>query len=258
MKKMLLSFCLAGCLALGAATALAQKVPPKIINHPLPGYPKELTNTGLDGVVEVDVLIKADGSVGNPQLGMATHRAFGKAAIAVISTWQFQPATIDGAAVDMEVTIPFHFVPPFEQVINAIAKRVVFVDLPQPPVGEKDFPARKLKVNKPAKPVIPRALAGTDLDEKVRVKFVIAPDGSTLNPVALDAKHKELEGPAVSAVALMSFAPCLVDGKPAYVEATATLQFTSPRRGSGGFDEPFGPPGSGGGRGGGGGNDKGD
>jgi TonB family protein len=234
MKKMLRSFRLAGCLVLGAVTVLAQKVPPKVITHPLPGYPNELTNTGQDGVAEVDVLIKADGSVGNPRLGMATHRAFGKAAMAVITTWQFQPATVGGAPVDMEVTVPFHFVPPVDQVINAIAKRVVFVDLPQPPVSEKDFPAKKLKVTKAAKPVIPPALAGTGLDEKVQVKFVIAPDGSTLNPIALDAKHKELEGLAVVAVALMSFAPCLVDGKPAYVEATTTVQFTSPPRGSGG------------------------
>lgn len=251
MKKSLLPFCLAGCLALGTASALAQKVDPKPVNTPSPGYPEALTDTGLNGVVEVDLTVKADGSVADAQLGMATHRAFGRAALAAVAVWRFEPGTLDGAPVDRKVSIPFRFAAPFEQVINASAKRKVFAALPEPALTDKDYPTKKLKVKKPARPIYPRALAGSDIEEKVQVKFVVAPDGTTLNPTVVGAKHKEFEAPAIQAVALMSYEPPLKDGKPVYVETTMTLPFANERPDFGGGRGGGG--GMGGGRGGGGG-----
>lgn len=255
MNKTLLPFCFAACLTLGSATALAQRVPPKLITPVSPGYPQELTDTGMNGRAEIDVTVKADGSVADPQLGMATHRAFGKAAMGVVTGWHFQPGTVDGAPADMRVGIPFNFAAPFDQTINALAKRKVFVDsLPEPAVNEKDFPAKKLKVKRPARGRVPGSLAGSEIDEKVQVKLVVAPDGSTLNPTvpAGVAKHKELESPAIQAVALMSFEPPKKDGKAVYVETTYAVEFTTERRGGGGEGGGFGGGGFGGGRGGGG------
>ena len=80
--------------------------------------------------------------------------------------------------------------------------------------------------------------AGNFIEEKVQVKFVVAPDGTTLNPaLAAPPKHKEFEPAAIQAVALMSYEPPLKDGKPVYVEATTTLNFTNERPdfGDGGF-----------------------
>lgn len=255
MKKTLLPFCFAACFALGSATVLAQKADPKPVSTPLPGYPEALTDTGLNGLAEVDLTVKADGSIADVQLGMATHRAFGKAAMAVVANWKFQPGTQDGAPVDRRMSVPFRFNAPFTQTINAVAKRKVFVDsFPETAVSEKDFPAKKLKAKRPARGMIPPSLARAEIDEKVQVKFVVSPEGLPLNPTvpAGGAKHKELEPAAIQAVALMSFEPPKKDGKAVYVETTYAVEFTSERpRGGGGGD--FGGGGFGGGRGGGGG-----
>lgn len=260
MKKILFQLWVTGLVALLPIAVHAQKVAPKAEAAPSPGYPEELTDTGLNGQAEVDFTVKADGSVGDAQLAMATHRAFGRAALAVIKNWHFQPGTRDGAPVDTRVSIPFKFAAPFEQTINARAQRKVWVAVSEPTVSEKDFPAKKLKVKRPARTAIPRSLAAANVDEKVMVKFVVGPDGRTFNPaVAAPAKHKELEPLAIEAVALMSFEPPVKDGKPVFVETTYPVEFRQERRGGGGgggFDGGgFGGGGFGGGgsRGGGGG-----
>jgi TonB family protein len=254
-KLRLVSF--AFCLVLGLSAARAQKVEPKLIEAPSPGYPEELTDTGLSGAAEVDITVKADGTVADAQLAMANHRAFGRAAMVAVTAWRFEPGTRDGTPVDMRVTVPFRFAAPFEQQINAAAKRKVFIPLPEPALTAKDYGA-KLKVKKPARPVYPRALAGSDAEEKIQVSFVIAPDGTTLNPAIVGTPaHKEFLSPAIQAVAGMTYEPLQKDGKGVYVETTTTVAFSDERAnrgdsgGSGGGRG--GKGGGGGGRGGGGG-----
>jgi TonB family protein len=240
-------------MALGTATALAQKADPKPISTPSPGYPESLTDTGLSGAAEVDITVKADGTVTSPELAMATHRAFGRAAMTAVAEWKFEPGTQDGAPVARRVSIPFRFTAPLDQQINASVKRKVFATLPEPALNQKDF-GGKLKVKKSARLVYPRALVGSDVEEKVQVNFVVAPDGTTLNPSVIGVKHKEFEIPALQAAAQMTYEPPVKDGKPVYVETTTTLNFVNERADFGGGGGGGGRGGrGGGGRGGGGG-----
>ena len=57
-----LRLCLAGWLLLAPALLSAQRVSPKPLAMPSPGYPEELTDTGFNGAAEVDFAVKADGS----------------------------------------------------------------------------------------------------------------------------------------------------------------------------------------------------
>ena len=238
-------------LTLCPLVGFSQKVDPKPVSTPSPGYPESLTDTGISGIAEVDLIVKADGSVANPELAMATHRAFGRAAMAAVGSWKFEPGMLDGAPVDRKVAIPFRFQAPLEQQINASVKRKVFVALTEPVLAQKEF-GGKLKVKRDARPIYPRALAGSDVEEKVTVKFVVAPDGTTLNPVVVGAKHKEFEGPAMQAIAQMSYEPPTTkDGKAVYVETTKAIEFAN--SGGGGDFGGGGGRGGRGGRGGGGG-----
>ncbi len=233
-------------LALAPLSALAQKTSPKAIESPSPAYPEELTDTGTDGRAEVDIIVKADGTVAEPTLGMATHRAFGKSAMAAVKSWKFQAATRDGTAVDTRVSIPFVFNAPFEQQINAMAKRKVFVALPAPALTQQEF-GGKLKVKTPARPQYPR-IRGERSNEKVEVKFVVGPDGLTLNPTVVGTPRKEFGPAAIQAVARTVYDPPKKNGQPVYVETTTTIKFTDERGGGGGDGGDVG-----GGRGGGGG-----
>jgi TonB family protein len=244
-----LRLCLAGWLLLAPALLSAQRTNPKPLATTSPGYPEELTDTGLSGAAEVDFTVKADGTIADVELAMANHRAFGRAALAAVKSWKFEPGTRDGAAADVRVTQKFQFAAPFEQQVNALARRKVFAAIAEPVLTEKEFPAKKLKVKRPARPMYPRALASSGVEENVQVRFIVAPDGTTLNPKVVAAKHREFEAPAVQAVALMSYEPPQKDGKAVYVETTTTVKFTNERPDFGGG---FGGGGRGGGRGGGG------
>ena len=253
MKQILTACTILAAAWLGATSALAQRVAPKLLNATSPQYPEELTDTGMNGMAEVDVTVKSDGTVADPQLAMATHRAFGRAAMAAVTAWKFEPGQRDGAVVDMKVSIPFRFGAPPEQLVNAAARRKVFAALPEPALTLKDY-GSKLKVKRAARPVYPRGVANADSDVTVTVNFVVAPDGTTLNPVVAANTPKDFVIPAQQAIALMAYEPPLKAGKPVYVEATTKLEFTNERGGGGDFG---GRGGGGGGRGGGGGGGRG-
>lgn len=226
-------------LALAPLSALAQKTPPKPLpENASPGYPEELTDTGVSGRAEVDVIVKSDGSVAEPALAMATHRAFGRLALAAAKTWKFQPAKLNGEPIEVRVTLPFIFNAPFEQEVNATAHRKVFQKLATPALTQAEF-GGKLKVKKQARPMYPR-IRGEHPDTKVEVKFVVSPDGKTVNPTIVGEPKKEFIEPAIMAVSQMQYDAPTKNGQGVYVEASTTLKFTD----DGGF---------GGGRGGGGG-----
>ena len=229
MHKSLMCCILFAC----ASVSDAQTISPKPLNAPSPGYPEELIDTGFSGRAEVDVTVKTDGTVTDAQLGMATHRAFGRAAMAAVKAWKFEPGQRDGVVADARVSIPFQFSAPLDQQVNALAKRKVFMALPEPALTQKDY-GKKLKVTRPARPVYPRGMAGPSRDVTVQVNFIVAPDGRTLNPSVAGNPPPEFVAPALLAVAQMAYAPPLKNGAGVYVETTTKLEFTNERGGFGG------------------------
>jgi TonB family protein len=235
----------------------AAKTDPSPVHTPSPAYPAALTDTGLGGTATIDLLVRADGSVADARVKSADHEAFGEAALAALKGWQFAPATLDGVPVERRVSVPVKFAAPVTQQLNARLKRKVFQEIPDRVLSPKEY-GRKLKAKKPPRPVYPAAAKGAQAS--VQVKFVVAPDGSTLNPEILGKPPREFLLPAVLAVASAVYEPPVKDGKGVYVEMTTKLAFQPPQRakragggGGGGFGGgDFGGGGFGGGGGGGG------
>ncbi|OHE88253.1 MAG: hypothetical protein A3G75_15285 [Verrucomicrobia bacterium RIFCSPLOWO2_12_FULL_64_8] len=222
---LLLSFLM---LAAGPALAAdATKTNPKAVAMPSPGYPAELTDTGKAGVAVMEFVVKADGSVGDIVVKSADHPAFGAAATEVLGQWKFEPGTRNGEPADMKVSLPMKFTPPVEQLINAAFKRKVFLKLTEPALSQKDY-GKKLKVKKNAAPEYPRQLRGKAVDAKVEVQFVVAPDGTTVNPKIVGDVRKEFVTPSINAVVKTIYEPPVKDGKPVYVEMSRTLKFSEP------------------------------
>jgi len=220
------------CAFVSAAGALAQtpaRTNPKPVGTPLPAYPEALFDTGKSGGASIDVLVKADGSVADARVKSADDDAFAVAAMAVVGNWRFEPGTREGVAADMRVVIPFKFAAPAEQQLNVIFKRKVYQKLTEPVLEAKDY-GQKLKLKTEAPPVYPRALAGSGTVEKVQVTFVVAPDGTTLNPVITGQPRKEFILSALTAVVHSVYEPPVKDGKGVYVSASRTLRIEPPAR----------------------------
>ena len=74
-----------------------------------PAYPLELMRQNVGGTVILYGVIHADGTVGSVRVLRSVDERLDQFASEAIAKWQFQPATKNGAAVDVEATfwIPF-------------------------------------------------------------------------------------------------------------------------------------------------------
>lgn len=75
-----------------------------------PAYPLELMRQNVGGTVILYGIIHADGTVGSVRVLRSVDERLDRFAREAIAKWQFQPATKNGAPVDVEATflIPFH------------------------------------------------------------------------------------------------------------------------------------------------------
>ncbi len=100
-------------LALMAALALAQEVPPRVVERAVPEFPAEAQQAGIDGPVTVQIDVDATGTITAVTVLSSPHSLLTLAAER--AAWQLDvaPATIDGAAVDgiLEYTFRFELMP---------------------------------------------------------------------------------------------------------------------------------------------------
>jgi TonB family protein len=75
-----------------------------------PAYPLELMRQNVGGTVILYGVIHTDGTVSNIRVLRSVDDQLDQFARKAIAKWQFQPATKNGAPVDVEATfwIPFH------------------------------------------------------------------------------------------------------------------------------------------------------
>ena len=96
----------------GVYSLKAVDVRPVVTRQVEPDYPREL-GAILSGSALVVFTVRANGKVTDASVVSADDVLFGEAAIAAISKWRFQPAQLNGAAVDCRMTLPFVFDSPY-------------------------------------------------------------------------------------------------------------------------------------------------
>ncbi|MBI5556770.1 MAG: energy transducer TonB [Deltaproteobacteria bacterium] len=85
------------------ASPLYQKNPP-------PDYPPLARKRGLEGTVQLDVLVNRDGSVQQVRLGQTSgHSLLDGAAVSAVEKWLFQPGQKGDETIDMWVRVPIRF-----------------------------------------------------------------------------------------------------------------------------------------------------
>ena len=78
-----------------------------------PEYPKMSLRLGEQGTVVLTVIVKSDGSAGDVEVKSTSgFTRLDRAAADAVKTWRFNPATIDGKAVDKSYEVPITFKPP--------------------------------------------------------------------------------------------------------------------------------------------------
>ena len=68
---------------------------------------------GEQGTVVLTVMVKSDGSASDVEVKSSSGVArLDRAAAEAVKTWRFNPATVDGKAIDKSYEVPITFKPP--------------------------------------------------------------------------------------------------------------------------------------------------
>ena len=84
---------------------------PMAIKKVDPAYPLQLMRENVAGTVILYAVIHADGTVGDVRILRGVDERLDRFAAEAVAKWQFQPATKDGAPVDVEATFQIPFRP---------------------------------------------------------------------------------------------------------------------------------------------------
>lgn len=209
----------------------ATLTPVQLIEGAKPIYPPALKEQAEQGTAKVRMVVDETGTVIEADVESATHPEFGEAAVVAVKQWKFRPARDETGPVSQTVVVPIQFTLSFEEKINSAMGRDVYVNLDQ--LTDKVYHAKR-DLNQKFKPlgnniwrgIYPKELKGSGTTEKVRVDYVITPEGRAVNPDIKNIKNKEFFVPAIIKVAQYQFEPIMVDGKAVYVQEFFTVNFT--------------------------------
>lgn len=88
----------------------ATVVPPVPSHNPPPEYPASARRAGLEGRVEIEVVVSASGEPTSVRIRESSgHRALDEAAASAVWSWRFTPATRRGRPVEHSLVVPFRF-----------------------------------------------------------------------------------------------------------------------------------------------------
>jgi protein TonB len=92
-----------------AAAKATSQWTPKIIAMRNPVYPFELRKRGVQAVVIVEYIVKADGSVLIERVLNSPDSLFDTAIIRAATEWRFEPNIVDGRPVNTRMRVPITF-----------------------------------------------------------------------------------------------------------------------------------------------------
>ncbi len=197
-------------------------------------YPALKVKEPIAGTAVVQFTVGVDGKATQPVVKSADDKAFGRAVIAVLPDWEFQPATVDGAPVAKKVSIPFQFKPNPQDMLNRAFGRIVFKKLEGKSISMRELGKRPTLKGRPGVSY-PKSKQGSGEEKTVRVSFVIGKDGKTYNPEVLDKVENVWKLAAISTISRREFEPVKKNGKSQLVEVTFPIRFTeNPQQGRGG------------------------
>ena len=84
---------------------------PAVLRKVDPAYPLQIMRENVSGTVILYAVIHADGTVGNIRILRSVDDRLDRFASQAVARWQFQPATKDGAPIDVEATFQIPFRP---------------------------------------------------------------------------------------------------------------------------------------------------
>lgn len=82
---------------------------PAVVSETKPAYPPEAKAARIEGSVGLDCVVLPNGLVGDVQVTRSLDPALDAEAVRALRQWRFDPGTVDGRAVPVQVTVEMTF-----------------------------------------------------------------------------------------------------------------------------------------------------
>ena len=83
--------------------------PPRLLAEVKPDYPDAARRRGLEGQVEMEIVVRRDGSVGDVRILKGLSSELNDRAAQAVRQWRFAPARRQGEPVDVIVEVSVEF-----------------------------------------------------------------------------------------------------------------------------------------------------
>ena len=194
-----------------------------------PLYPSFMRRAGLIGSVTIDFVVDTNGQVINPYVIESNNPWFERPVIDAILQWKFQPALQAGHPVNVEARQIFEFtlengeVPELWTVTKSKEQDKLPLalqwDTPPTPVSTMF-------------PVYPLEQLQTDVEGRVRISYIVGPDGRVVAAKPLEATTPEFGLAVLAMIDAWRFHPAKKkDGTLAYAKLTTEYAFRTNGRG---------------------------
>lgn len=192
-----------------------------------PTYPEKARRAGIQGEVWLDVIVRADGTVGNVLVGQSLDTVFGldQAAIVAVRQWQYPPLT-DGRASRPPLRVVVPFLLP-----NAApaAPRVVAEEFDDSALRPTRNDPRVVapKPRRPVPPTYTSAGLRAKIVGQIEIEAVVLADGTVgqVRVVKSLDKATGLDDQALGAAREWTFEPGTLDGTPVPMIVSLVLAF---------------------------------
>lgn len=165
-----------------------------------PEYPEAAKKGKLEGSVEVDLVVGADGKVERAEIQHSTSEVFNEAALSAVRRWVFSPAVEEGKPVASGMVVPVVF-----QLAQLKQKRVPI----SPPDAQRPRAVRlkAAKFTTAPDPDYPAELEEKKIPGEVQIEFTVDTEGAARSPRVLWASHAAFVEMALRALEKTKFEP---------------------------------------------------
>jgi TonB family protein len=215
-----------------SATAAAQEqvykpgdgvTAPVPIDQPRPEYRSDALTARIEGIVTLECVVRADGTVSEGRVTKPLFPSLDEAALLTLSEWKFKPGTKDGNPVPVRVTVEMSF--SLTASPEARGPRVDSAEVFKP---SKEVTTPKLLSE--VKPQYTAQAMRERAEGAIRMDCVVLPDGTVGDVRVREALHPDLDREAVRAVRRWRFEPGTREGVAVPVQVEIEMSFRLGRR----------------------------
>jgi TonB family protein len=184
------------------------------------GYPAALQAAGREGIVEVAIVVRPDGTMGDVELVSSSGPGFDSATVAAVRVLRFTPASLDGRPVAVRVNLPVRWVPAVFVPSAADGRIYELAEVDEAPV-----PRNVEAIGERMAQLYPPWLREAGQGGTVTLRLHVDATGAVADARVTRSTNPQLDPPSLHVARELLFTPARVGGQPVAVWTEVPLEW---------------------------------